>query len=1301
MASPLESEAQRLQSVASKDKPPFAEAERLKFMVMSEGKFNVPALEHEVDIIKKAIDVLGTGSNPLSQSERKEKEEQQSDALTYTDLLRLRTRYEMLERQRLIYSLPEAESNGTITRSDGTKVKVSRTEALKSIEELDDRIRLEFYQQHWVSLILEEVRLYEEHRTKFPSARIVPRDKKLEAEVKKQLIDLQRLLEQAVLLGRIRQLKAEKKSDVELRPLLEQLPQGTDVMVYGTTLATQINAILAQTVGLPTKKEGIMDLWAEKGEIQAPLVFRLRTDLFERHFNALLTLPRSLKGKTDDISNKEKEAYWKEQKNLLEEYFRYHALHLEKYRELYHLLIEPGSIYAQESKPGKPDLDYGPLSPANIDYLNKQREQQMEGLIPYLDHMEQGVLGDKILDLNKLFEEYFMTVVAPRSFENLFDKAKDTTQLWGWYDKTPTGWIKPLRPWRTRAVMEPIYKQFGLPANYNELPREEQERLLQDSRVQEKMESVRKIVREFRGTIMPELEQMRGANACLKDLLMTGKTKQERDGRVVEGPLMRQQLEGRGKLPWQLMASGNEPLAMPPEGWPGKKNSQDVFNDIMNADTAVARGMYYILIEAALDGSGNFQKGYESYIKRMAENLQMHVDSEDLYKQIADAWLRESAWAIYAMLGEVAMSYVLIKSHRLIWRSGKGAVRLGSGGLRAAGRGASSLGRKVMGSGSAAAEGLKEASAANPRQPLNPQEFEQHLDEVLRGIEEPSAPRAPAIPESAPKIPEVPKTAEALAKEKYLAREAKLAETLEKSAAGKGVSALRSVGNARIVRGGLKVLKYGTTALIPAITAVEAYQTHERVASAEGSAGLQSVYREGYTTTALESAGLAATIPLSFGPQIVLMAPVMWAGSYRSGRAEVRAGWEREPQDWAREFDSTGLITQLRDTTLSSAVDAGGGGALKSRIMLPSKKDQLEAADTLEQSQRAARGKILEAYFGRNLLVPQGTSADVQQRLISWKKDYMRMVTGGSYNDTYSYLFRGADTYAELMERKERMEKNGEPLLLSYFDEKDERKWIDLSKLGKGSANQETMRIVNEYENFIRPAEEVFYFNALGIDPQKKVDAERTVKRIIMSKFMHHIHRGDSDIASLGEKEPQKNILRSYVAARMQERVDALIPRLLNGEVNPEEYHKILQECEGYFQRLDSIDISTAGKFFEGKGFSQSRLSEPGRNPLDGLLEDALQPDEAIHNKGSALLRRIGGNFHKDYITKQYGWIGNKFLYVQFDQEKGKWLAGLKSQNDAINDPAVYQVNMWGGSDKYNQLLADLAAVNEGKEPSQ
>lgn len=105
---------------------------------------------------------------------------------------------------------------------------------------------------------------------------------------------------------------------------------------------------------------------------------------------------------------------------------------------------------------------------------------------------------------------------------------------------------------------------------------------------------------------------------------------------------------------------------------------------------------------------------------------------------------------------------------------------------------------------------------------------------------------------------------------------------------------------------------------------------------------------------------------------------------------------------------------------------------------------------------------------------------------------------------------------------------------------------------------------------------------------------------------------------------------------------------------------------------------------------AKARLGYKFVDPKGG--NESSEFGERIH-EGELLMHSIDANYNGTYYTKQFGWIGNQFLYMSFNSEQGKWLASLGS-NENPKDPATFSCNMWGGSEKYNQLLASLVAIN-------
>lgn len=470
---------------------------------------------------------------------------------------------------------------------------------------------------------------------------------------------------------------------------------------------------------------------------------------------------------------------------------------------------------------------------------------------------------------------------------------------------------------------------------------------------------------------------------------------------------------------------------------------------------------------------------------------------------------------------------------------------------------------------------------------------------------------------------------EELTKMRYVQKERQLSQWLEKSTTGRWVSNLKFIRNSRIAGVAGKTIKYGSFALIPAISAYEFHETYHRVKEAQGNVELQKEYASNYKTTALETAGLTVTLPLALGPQIVLTAPVLYASQFSRSRSEVKAGWERTATDWAREFDSTGLMLQLKNTTLANAVESGGGGALKSRITFPNQKDQQEAIETIQDAQVVARRNITEAYFMRNLLLPQGADDALAQRLLKWKLVYVGMATHGGYEFSNASVYKEADMYAEMMLRKAEMEERKEDMFIEYSTEAGHDGKIDFSKLVPGSATVSEIRSqVAAYTLHVRPIEELVFFNALGQlardrklpnDRESELEkAKNVVYRTIIAKLAPTILKFDAFIEETdwpGVDVPlvtsgdtsSKNTVRWYLHHKIKEQVDLMVDKALEGDLSFQDYEKALSKSESLMQSVKMrVDDGTtnelyqeAGKFF-GRNLADAEKATV--NPLARLV---------------------------------------------------------------------------------------------------
>ncbi len=465
-----------------------------------------------------------------------------------------------------------------------------------------------------------------------------------------------------------------------------------------------------------------------------------------------------------------------------------------------------------------------------------------------------------------------------------------------------------------------------------------------------------------------------------------------------------------------------------------------------------------------------------------------------------------------------------------------------------------------------------------------------------------------------------------LTKMRYLDRERALARWMEETRAGRAFAKMRAFSRLKPLRIGGRVLKYSAWAATPALAYYEIHLNAERIAAAEGNAALQEEYRSQDTTTILEAGGAGAALLVpGVLPAAVLAAPVIYAGEYSRNRSEVLAAWKREVEDWMRENDSAGLRQKIKETTLESAVDAGGGGALKPRIVFPSEKDQLEAAELIEQATENSRENMYEAYFWQNLLVPPDTSREDAQRMIRDRMRYMSLATEGRYFDTFSWELEHTDAYAELMERLRVLEAAGEPPVLLYPGEDDEAEEMDLRKLRPGEGQPHEARdIVSTYVNFVRPAEEIVLFNAMGTlateeQNEAKRDDERgkaeiAVWRTLVRRLSHEIYAAERRVREVdwpgwgitGAEAEAENVVRSYLERKVGEAVYKLALDLLEGDLSPEEYTERLNRIRSMLQEInmentDAYHASVLSYFGENPA---SSVTEPSENPLLRLLKE-------------------------------------------------------------------------------------------------
>lgn len=464
------------------------------------------------------------------------------------------------------------------------------------------------------------------------------------------------------------------------------------------------------------------------------------------------------------------------------------------------------------------------------------------------------------------------------------------------------------------------------------------------------------------------------------------------------------------------------------------------------------------------------------------------------------------------------------------------------------------------------------------------------------------------------------RTVEELTRMRYLARERQAAQWLEKNVVGRGVAEkFARFNNSKAVRGTAKVLKFGAWAAVPAVTAYEYYQADLRADAVEGDDDLKAEYESQKKTVALEGAGVGATLLVSgMLPAAVLAAPVMYAGNYSRGRSDVLANWKREAASYAREFDASGLREQIRGMTDEAAVEAGGGGTLRPRITFPSRKDQLEAFDAMSAGNKNARAAAYEAYFLRTLMVAKGTPEDEARNIIRDKMQYLRVSDPSFRPEMLNSELQRADAYARLMQRR----RAGETVL-RYEDGSGESKVIDLAKLTPG-AGGDIKSIVGEYVNFVQPVEEVAIAITLGEMAKNRILpsarekerglAESRVRGMILGRLQNHITQAEGYVRSIdwpgidtwvsGGNTASQNVVRTYLADRLQKKLDETVPQLIDGNVDPAAYEEAISSMENIFLELKNTQDTDAFAQAAGKYLTENGL-QPRENALDALLAPA------------------------------------------------------------------------------------------------
>lgn len=111
----------------------------------------------------------------------------------------------------------------------------------------------------------------------------------------------------------------------------------------------------------------------------------------------------------------------------------------------------------------------------------------------------------------------------------------------------------------------------------------------------------------------------------------------------------------------------------------------------------------------------------------------------------------------------------------------------------------------------------------------------------------------------------------------------------------------------------------------------------------------------------------------------------------------------------------------------------------------------------------------------------------------------------------------------------------------------------------------------------------------------------------------------------------------------------------------------------------------------------------PGKaGPTENPGQAQIEKMQARYEKGKAYMKEINANDNGSYYTKQYGFWGNYFLYIQFDAGRGKWQCDLGERKD-MQDPVeggkrFHNTGISWGAGNYNDVADKLARINEDKD---
>ncbi len=581
-----------------------------------------------------------------------------------------RTLYLMLlERMRL---RAEVRGGGKVNPEDPQFKKDAEV-----LQDLERRIAYWQYEEAALDEILDAVEEYEAYRAKYRLDRPeteggVPRDAALETQVAAQLQSINRLLPRINLVRMLSfyEWKAERDpTDADAREqaktLRAKLPEDErtmDVRELSSKLKLELRIILGTPAELEEAGNWFQQLVRGAKEkvqpkVPVPKPLELYRDAIWRHFESILARRKALVGNA--AAGKEKDALQQEHMDLLGDACSFNMRCVRRRVNVVALLAAEGhfGLPVEEGTGDTSPFRTGPLEEKDRNALAVERQGNVEALERYVENFREVVLrerqsveipfvGEVHIDPKLILEDLHTTHVIPFKLALYEKDAEWATMPWGavdWLHETVTFGLvdSNLREWRKRAVLQPILERLGLPANYLDLPPEEQKKAMISPAVQERIRSVKTIIDTFK------LERGKQLDALLTDV----------------------------QLLKQLAAQNPKPT-----------NEPVVYTDMpdiasLKTDEERAGAMQFLIRRIKEEHLPALDRGQRDYMKKIGENIGLHVDVADADSQLGNAWMRE--WAIGGGTFVVEVLVLIKIVEKTLWRAVKAPVKYAwRGGVR-------------------------------------------------------------------------------------------------------------------------------------------------------------------------------------------------------------------------------------------------------------------------------------------------------------------------------------------------------------------------------------------------------------------------------------------------------------------------------------------------------------------------------------------------------------------------------------------------------------------------------------------